>query len=144
MKGSRALGLVAASATASLQLLSVAPLGTAVAAGPKAPAPACTGAEQNCVLPGLAGTKTGGYHLSAGAIRRPARQIAAASRKRNRVAAAAWLPKGCHLVEIGPANAGYTSAQNCRLPQGFRLPNGYMLVRGSMAPSTHSTTGASG
>jgi len=57
---------------------------------------------------------------------------------------APWLPSGCRLVEIGPANAGYTAAQMCALPNGFHLRRGYMLVRGSVAPAVHSTSGASG
>jgi hypothetical protein len=57
---------------------------------------------------------------------------------------APWLPNGCKLVEIGPANAGYTAAQMCALPKGFHLRRGYMLVRGSIKPTVHTSSGASG
>ena len=51
-----------------------------------------------------------------------------------------WLPKGCRLVEIGPANAGYS---NCTPPKGMKLPNGYAFVHNG-PPKVHATTGASG
>lgn len=58
--------------------------------------------------------------------------------------APAWLPKGCRLVEVGPASAGYTMNQECAAPRGFSLPRGYILVRGTASKKVHTTTGASG
>ena len=55
--------------------------------------------------------------------------------------APAWLPKGCRLIEIGPANSGY---KVCKTPSGFRAPDGYMLANTAKAPKVHAKTGASG
>jgi len=138
MKRSRALSLIAVSATASLPLLSAAP-GLAPAANAAGPAAQAT----QKVSPAAAGPSAPArYTVSAG----KALHLFAGGRLRSSAVkvTAAWLPKGCRLVEIGPANAGYTQAQMCTLPKGFHLRRGYMLVRGTVAPSVHSSSGASG
>ncbi len=134
MKRSRALTLIAASATASLPLAALAP-GLAAASTPAVHSvqPASTPMRQAAPARHRLASSRATAHLFAGAKRAAAARVTAR-----------WLPKGCKLVEIGPANAGYTAAQMCALPKGYHLRRGYMLVRGSVKPTVHSTSGASG
>ena len=137
MKHPRVLTLIAASAAASLPLAAMAP-GLATAAGrPATSSPfetaATHGAPAGRSAPARHRPAATSAHLFAGAK--------AAARAR---VTAPWLPNGCKLVEIGPANAGYTAAQMCALPKGFHLRRGYMLVRGSIKPTVHTSSGASG
>lgn len=142
MKGSRALGLIAASATASLPLLASFPLGAAAASAPAAASVASQGVHSSAATSLVAAAAR--HRLVGSAKVKQARLLFAAGIKPAKRVTAAWLPKGCKLVEIGPANVGYTKAQMCPLPKGFRLRHGYMLVRGSLKPAVHTSSGASG
>lgn len=134
MKGSRALGILAASATASLPLLASAP---SAGAAPREPLTVTT--RLTASVPRSSHQRIATSHRSKAGSR-----LFAAARRRATKLTAPWLPTGCKMVEIGPASAGYTAAQRCASPKGFHLRRGYMLVRGSIKPSVHTTTGASG
>ncbi len=143
MKGSRALGLIAVSATASLPLLASAPLGAAAASHPDTSHAAIQRIlERDSAAPRTAAAR---HRLVASAKTKTTRLVSAGGKTaKSPGVTAPWLPKGCRLVEIGPANAGYAQAQMCAVPKGFRLRRGYMLVRGSLKPSVHTSSGASG
>ncbi len=132
MKRTHALALI--TATASLPLAALAP-SLASAAGPAVHSAQPAPADAHPATPAIhrLASSRGAAHLFAGAKPAAASPITAK-----------WLPKGCKLVEIGPANAGYTAAQMCTLPKGYHLRRGYMLVRGSVKPSVHTSSGASG
>ena len=143
MKSSRALGLIAASAAASLPLLASVPLGAAAASAPDVTATAGRLASPDGAAQ-TARIASSTRHRVVGSAKQTRLLFAGAKRQRAAKVTAPWLPRGCKLVEMGPANAGYTAAQMCPLPTGYHLRRGYMLVRGSPKPAVHTTSGASG
>jgi hypothetical protein len=141
LTGSRTLYLLVASAAASLPL---APAG-GVAAHPGVLAQTQHTEGNEIATPTPAGTSIHRVASAArGALKGRVLRVALGGSKAAQKNTAAWLPKGCKLVELGPLTQGINPQQICTPPRGMRLPRGYVLVRGSIAPKAHTTTGASG
>lgn len=142
--GSRTLYLLAASAAASLPFASAG--GTVPPQSPSAVltqalSPAQPASTQAHTLRPL---RLGGIAAAKRTATTRLRLVYVADGGGSAAASAAWLPTGCRLVEVGPANSGYTMNQECAAPRGFTLPRGYILVRGTASQKVHTTTGASG
>jgi len=141
MKRPRAMGLVAVSAAATLPLLTALPLGASAAQAAQAPSQVREGIQDHSAP---APASPARHRVVAGSLHRASTLFAGA--KTNGASApktAAWLPKGCKLVEIGPASTGYAPAPACYV-KGIAVPNGYMLVRGAVKAPVNAKTGASG